>query len=278
MQEHSFFPHNDRRFCHTTSDYLHDNADAREYLRLREEVWKTIYNANVDVNPHLIEKIFAFGYVLKDADSLNKIDLQINTTATNFSLKLVCKINFSKEELSKVLTKYGSFTVNGGISFNVEIGETFAVIADPISLTFGVVGVNTFYKLKDKIESKETQTAISQMLKKHSALITSDLSEEMLFRVFLDMLIYKIDLKIKGLEQRADMENFQNKIQPYITKLNQEVEWFKNTESNLNNEAIIVNRMNVQLKDWHKSMDNKMANMKNEEAEKQYLNSRPLSK
>jgi hypothetical protein len=279
MQEHSFFPHNDRRFCHITSDYLNDNSEAREYLRKREEIWKNIYNANSAINLHFIEKIFAFGYVLKTIDSTNEITLQINNTTSNFSVKLDCKIKLTKEELTKVLRKYGSFTVNDDIMFEIEFGETMAVKAKAsgtASKVLTTAGVDAFYKLKEKIESKESQTTISELLKKHGSLITSDLSEEMLFRIFLDILLYKIDAKIKSFSKQTDMETFQKTIQPCITKLNKEVERLKKVDLDMNHEYVIINRMNAQLIEWHKLMDARMDSTKSDEKEKAVLTSRDL--
>lgn len=277
MQTHDFMPHNDRRFCHRFSDYLdnNNNSEAREYLRKREEIWKNIYNANPNVNPHSIEKIFAFAFVLKIADTSNNIDLKIENAATNFSVKLICKINLTKEELSKVLNKYGTFIVNDGITFEIEFGET-TIVKKAETQTTQASGVNAFYKLKNTIENKETQTVIGELLKQHSSLITSDFSDELLSKIFIDILLFKIKSKIDSFTQKTEIQTFQSTIQPCITKLNKEVERLKNAVLDMNSEYIVINRMNAQLIEWHKLMDDRLKNLGDDETESNILDNRDL--
>lgn len=273
IQHHSFFPHNDKRFSHITSNYLSSNSEAREYLLKREEVWKSLYNINVSVNKYLIEKMFAFGYIIGDIDEKNKIYLKIAVDKNVLSLKLICDVELEKDEFRQILNKYGTFNVKNGITLNIKFGNSFKIIEDSSDDDIDV-GVNAFYKLKASID--DSKELISGELRKHNSLITSTFSDDILFQIFIDILIYKIDYKIDSFTNQVEMEGLQNLISPKITKLNKEVDRLKKSEIDLNKEALIVNRMNAQLVEWHKLIDFKLSDLKSADNEDDTLNTRDL--
>lgn len=269
---HSFFPHNDRRFSHITSNFLSSNSEAREYLLKREEVWKSIYNVNVTINKYFIEKIFAFSYILQQIDKYNAFKLSIEIINSVLHLKLLCKIKLDKNDFKKILDKYGIINVKVGIDFHIEYGESTRFI-EP-SQKEGINGVNAFYKLKNNIES--SKKLICEILKKHNSIITSNLSDDMLFQIFLDILIFKIDSNIDSYNDKAKMEKLQSIISPKIIKLNKEVDRLKKSEVDLNKEALIINRMNAQLVEWHKLVDTKISSLKVDNQKDTTLNIRDL--
>ncbi|MDF1699290.1 MAG: hypothetical protein P1U56_25770 [Saprospiraceae bacterium] len=272
LKNHSFFPHNDRRFSQIMSNFMSMNSEAREYLMKRKEVWKTLYSSNNFAVKSSLEYLYAFGYTIKNIDTSNRVNLIINNKSGGWKISLDCQLKLSRNEFDDVLKQYGSFNVKEGISISIHFGEITAP-SQPKRKKAVVNGVNAFYKLSENI--KNSKDSISSTLNKHSALITAELGDDVIYKIFLDCMISKINTKLASYNNRSKIKTVLNLIEPKIPLLQREIERL-NSADDLNKEKRIIYRIKAELSDWYDTHVLKLKTLEEKGKNDNTLNNRDL--
>ena len=275
LKPYSFLPHNDKRFSLATSSFMNKNAELRTYLDQREKVWLSSLDRNLSWENNPIESILAFGYAfstLQDNEDENVIKLEIEKDpVTGLSIRLLCYLQLDKEEFTALLQGYeGTAASNYGFSFKIAFGKDYEIVEEGGPR---LEGTNAFYKISECMRNSKEK--IARHLRKNDTLVASELEDDQLFDLFINIL-EQVALKKRKIfwESRELMEKSRESLARKIEKLRADADSLQGVE--LHQELDIVKAMQAQMIAWYKFLDSKLRHCLTEEDRCNRMNQRDL--